>query len=189
MRRWGPTDYRDMPWKNGGGVTRELLKLPHPRAPERFLMRLSIATVATSGPFSLFPGVDRTLLLLEGEGMALSQEGAPEVVLERGRAPFRFPGEVPFHCRLLGGPVRDFNLMVDRELAEARLEVVHLTAGGEYPLGGAGSVWLYGLEGQAEVSGAPLSEQDLLGGEDSGRLTVRGVGEVRVVVIHLTPRG
>ncbi|MFY0581861.1 HutD family protein [Cystobacter fuscus] len=189
MRRWGPTDYRDMPWKNGGGITRELLRLPHPGEPERFLLRLSIATVASSGPFSLFPGVDRTLLFLEGEGMALRREGAPEVVLERGSAPFRFPGEVPFESRLLGGPVRDFNLMVDRELAEARLDVVELAAGGEYPLEGRGSVWLYGLEGRAEVSGEPLAEQELLGWDAPGRLCVRGVEEARAVLIQLTPRG
>ncbi|OJH41418.1 HutD/Ves family protein [Cystobacter ferrugineus] len=189
MRRWGPTDYRDMPWKNGGGVTRELLKLPHPREPERFLMRLSIATVAESGPFSLFPGVERTLLFLEGEGMALRREGSPEVVLGRGSAPFRFPGEVPFESRLLGGPVRDFNLMVDRELAEARLDVVHLAAGGESVLEGSGSVWLYGLEGRAQVSGEPLAEQELLGWDAPGSLRVQGVGDARVVVVHLTPRG
>lgn len=64
-----------MPWKNGGGVTRELVKLPHPTDPARFLARLSIATVATSGPFSAFPGIDRTLLMLEGRGMRLSLDG------------------------------------------------------------------------------------------------------------------
>jgi hypothetical protein len=178
-----------MPWKNGGGVTRELLRLPHPRQPERFLMRLSIATVATSGPFSVFPGVERTLLILEGEGVALRREGAPEVVLERGGAPFRFPGEMPFDCRLLGGPVRDFNLMVDRELAEARLDVVHLAAGGESPIEGPGSVWLYGLEGRVEVSGEPLAGQELLGWDAPGSPRMRGVEDARVVVVRLTPRG
>ncbi|OJT17017.1 hypothetical protein BO221_47220 [Archangium sp. Cb G35] len=57
-----------MPWKNGGGVTRELWKLPHPFDPARFLARVSIATVGASGPFSVFPGVDRTLMILEGAG-------------------------------------------------------------------------------------------------------------------------
>lgn len=188
MKRWGPKDYRDMPWKNGGGVTRELFKLPHPREPERFLMRLSIATVAASGPFSAFPGVDRTLVLLEGEGMALEREGAPEVVLARDR-PFAFAGEEPFVGRLPGGPVRDFNLMVDRVLAEGGLEVLRLGAGEEHRLSGPGRRWLYGQEGRAEVDGEPLAEGDLLEPDGPGPVLVRAITQARVLAISLRPRG
>ena len=144
MRRWGPSDYRDMPWKNGGGLTRELVREPHPTRPEAFRLRLSIATVSTAGPFSVFPGVDRTLLMLEGEGMALTRKDAPEdVVLTPGAPPFAFPGEGVWDCRLLGGPVRDFNVMVDRALARASLERVRLGAGERLALaGGPGTLWL-----------------------------------------------
>ena len=189
MRRWSSKDYRDMPWKNGGGVTRELFKLPHPREPERFLMRLSIATVAAPGPFSAFPGVDRILQVLEGEGMALGREGAPEVVLRPTDAPFRFAGETPFVCRLLGGPVRDFNLMVDRALAEASLDGVRLAADEAHLVPGAGRRWLYGQAGRAEVEGEPLAEEDLLEVDGDGPLWVRAVTAARVLVISLRPRG
>ncbi len=94
MKRLGTADYRDMPWKNGGGVTRELLKLPHPSVPDRFLARLSIATVTAPGPFSVFPGIDRILTLLEGPGMALSFGSTPEVVLDRRWQPFARSGPV-----------------------------------------------------------------------------------------------
>ncbi|HZI04709.1 MAG TPA: HutD family protein, partial [Archangium sp.] len=137
MRRLGPADYRDMPWKNGGGVTRELLKLPHPSDPARFLARLSIATVGDSGPFSVFPGVDRTLMILDGAGVALTLRGEREVVLDRRWQPFAFPGEAEIQCRLLGGPVRDFNLMVDRALAQGALAVVLLAPGETRTLAGA----------------------------------------------------
>lgn len=188
MRRLGPGDYRDMPWKNGGGVTRELLRLPHPSDPARFLMRLSIASVAASGPFSVFPGVDRTLLILDGAGVALTRDGAPEVVLERHSPPFVFPGEAVIHCRLLEGPVRDFNLMVDRALATASLEVLRLPPGGTRRLAGAGSVWLYCVTGRASVSGTPLAADETLGWDAPGPLSLQSEEGATVIAIHLERR-
>lgn len=189
MRRLGPADYRDMPWKNGGGVTRELLKLPHPTDPSRFLVRLSIATVSASGPFSVFPGVDRTLMILDGAGVALSFAGVPkDVVLDQHRQPFAFPGEVEIHCRLLEGPVRDFNLMVDRATAEATLAVVHLAPGETRTLAGARTVFLHGLEGRASVAGTPLAVEETLWLEAPESLALRSDAGAVVVAIHLKHR-
>ncbi|PTL83046.1 HutD family protein [Vitiosangium sp. GDMCC 1.1324] len=188
MRRLGPGDYRDMPWKNGGGVTRELLKLPHPSDPARFLARLSIASVAESGPFSVFPGIDRTLLMLDGVGMALTFGSAPEVVLDRCLSPFAFPGEAVVHCRLLGGPVRDFNLMVDRAVAQATLEVIHLAPGMSRTVAGSGTVFLHALEGLSTVSGSPLAVEETLWLESPEALTLRSEEGATVIAIHLTRR-
>jgi hypothetical protein len=190
MRRLGPADYRDMPWKNGGGVTRELLKLPHPTDPTRFLVRLSIATVSASGPFSVFPGVDRTLMILDGAGVALSFAGEPkDVVLDQRRQPFAFPGEAEIQCRLLGGPVRDFNLMVDRATAEATLTVVHLAPGETRTLAGAWAVFLHTLEGRASVAGTPLAEEETLWLEAPEALAPRSDTGAVVVAIHVSLRG
>ena len=72
LRIFGPGDFRVMPWKNGAGSTTELLiDPPGATLAGGFRWRVSMATVAESGPFSSFPGLDRTLLLLEGEGMEL----------------------------------------------------------------------------------------------------------------------
>ena len=161
-----------MPWKNGGGVTRELLKLPHPSDPARFLARLSIATVAASGPFSVFPGVDRIIMLLEGQGMALSIARAPEVVLDQRWQPFAFPGDAESDCRLLGGAVRDFNLMVDRATAEATLAVVHLGPGETRTVAGASTVLLHVLEGRDAAGRGG----DALGGRPRGARAARGGG-------------
>jgi len=188
MRRLGPADYRDMPWKNGGGVTREMLKLPHPSDPARFLARLSIATVGASGPFSVFPGVNRLIMLLEGKGMALSIAGAPEVVLDQRWQPFAFPGDAEINCRLLGGAVRDFNLMVDRATAEATLAVVHLAPGETRTVAGASTVLLHVLEGRASVAGTPLGVEETLWLEAPEMLALRGEEGAVVVVIHLTRR-
>ncbi|HYO68823.1 MAG TPA: HutD family protein [Archangium sp.] len=188
MRRLGPDDYRDMPWKNGGGVTRELWKLPHPSDPARFVARVSIATVGASGPFSVFPGVDRTLVLLDGAGMALTIDGAREVVLDQRLRPFAFPGEAAIHCRLLGGPVRDFNLMVDRALAHGSLEVVQLAPGETRTLAGSGTVLLHVLEGRAALPGEPLARDETLWLEAPGVLMLRSDEGATVVVIELERR-
>ncbi|MBM7113133.1 HutD family protein [Archangium primigenium] len=188
MRRRGVEDYQDMPWKNGGGVTRELLRWPHPRHPQDFRVRLSIATVATSGPFSLFAGVDRTLVVLEGTGLGLTlADGAGEVALRPTSPPFAFPGDVACDCRLLGGPVRDFNVMVDRSLGSAVVERVLLAAGERRDLGPeAGTLWLYGLSGQARVGDDLLAAEDLLEWDAPGVLRLQGVSEAHVLVIRLS---
>ena len=80
MKHLAAAGYRRMPWKNGQGVTREIAR--EPAEGEDFLWRLSIAEVAASGDFSLFPGYDRTITLIEGAGMRLVFEEAPEKRIE-----------------------------------------------------------------------------------------------------------
>ena len=53
------------PWKNGGGLTREIVCMPHGGGLDSFDWRVSIAHIASNGPFSTFPGVDRVITLLE----------------------------------------------------------------------------------------------------------------------------
>lgn len=95
------------PWRNGGGLTRELLALPDADA---WQLRISVADIARDGPFSAFPGVQRWLTLLAGEGVALDLAGRRHT-LRPGDAPLAFDGAAAPGCRLLAGPVRDLNLM------------------------------------------------------------------------------
>ena len=55
------SDHRRMPWKNGGGETVEVIVHPEGASLSDFGWRVSMATVASDGPFSVFPGIDRTL--------------------------------------------------------------------------------------------------------------------------------
>jgi environmental stress-induced protein Ves len=64
-----------MPWKNGGDETTEVAAGPPGASLETFDWRISMAHIAQSGPFSLFPGVDRTLAVLSGVGIRLSVAG------------------------------------------------------------------------------------------------------------------
>lgn len=96
------------PWRNGGGVTRELLTWP---SPSDWRLRISVADIAADGPFSAFPGVQRWFTLLSGEGLVLDFSGTP-CTQRPGDTPLVFDGAVAPGCRLNGGPVRDLNLMV-----------------------------------------------------------------------------
>jgi environmental stress-induced protein Ves len=114
MRIIRAEDCRRMPWKNGGGETVEIAIRPESASVENFDWRLSMATVASDGPFSSFDGVDRTLAVLEGEGIDLDIAGDPPVRLTQAAPPFTFAADVPVDARLVGGPIRDLNLMTRR---------------------------------------------------------------------------
>jgi|KBSSwiStaDraftv2_1062776.scaffolds.fasta_scaffold40550_5 environmental stress-induced protein Ves len=118
-----PADYRRMPWKNGGGQTHEIAVQPDGAGMAAFAWRVSVAEVAQDGPFSRFPGVDRTLVLLAGNGIRLAGAGAP-LDLRTLYEPVTFTGEAELDCVLADGPVRDFNLMVRRAAATGEIIVV-----------------------------------------------------------------
>jgi environmental stress-induced protein Ves len=94
-------------WRNGGGLTRELLAWPQAMG---WRLRLSVADVRADGPFSLFDGIERWFAVLEGDGVMLRM-GDEEHQLTRGDAPLRFDGGRNVQCTLRAGPTRDFNLM------------------------------------------------------------------------------
>jgi uncharacterized protein len=100
-------------WKNGGGKTTEIAVWPPGASLDAFDWRISMATVEQDGPFSEFPGIDRTLALLKG-GLKLQFRDRPTSVLTPGSAPVSFPGEVAVKAELWGGPADDLNVMTRR---------------------------------------------------------------------------
>jgi environmental stress-induced protein Ves len=100
------------PWRNGGGMTREIAALRDSDGAE-FLWRLSIATVNADGPFSTFAGIDRTIAVLAGRGMELELPDRT-VSLSAGSEPFAFGGEEPVHARVVAGETTDLNAMTRR---------------------------------------------------------------------------
>ena len=107
-------DYRRMPWKNGGGETVEIAVFPPEADLSAFGWRISMATVASDGPFSVFAGIDRTLSILEGEGMELDITGREPVVLTKTSQPLAFPADVATSARLVSGTIVDLNIMTRR---------------------------------------------------------------------------
>ena len=114
MRVLRSADYRRMPWKNGGGETREVAVSPPGATLDTLDWRLSLATVASDGPFSVFAGVVRTLCVLEGAGISLDVAGSGKQVLLCSSAPDTFNGEAATNALLVDGPIVDLNVMSRR---------------------------------------------------------------------------
>ncbi|WP_420473138.1 HutD family protein [Noviherbaspirillum sp. ST9] len=126
MRKLTAGDYQVMPWKNGGGVTTQLAVFPSGAGLDTFDWRISTAQVASEGPFSVFPGIDRSLAVIQGHGMVLTDADGECCRMGAGSAPFVFRGEQRIDAQLKDGPVVDFNVMTQRSVCSHVLEVTEL---------------------------------------------------------------
>ncbi len=131
------------PWKNGAGETREIVCINSPDAP--FLWRASIATLSQDGPFSLFPGVDRVIMLLAGSGLWLRGDNLLHR-LEPG-VPWAFAGEWPLATEGVTGPGMDFNVMTQRSRAHTNVTIATTAM----RPGAEGIAWV--MKGQWQLAG------------------------------------
>ena len=113
-------DLVEVPWKNGGGVTREIVRRHMDDG--QLVWRLSIADVASEGPFSAFPGLQRILTVIEGEGMVLERLTQDALAADLFK-PVAFSGDEPINGLLPNGPCRDFNVIWNPKLARATVTV------------------------------------------------------------------
>ena len=143
-------DYRRMAWKNGGGETAEIAIFPEGATLDTFDWRVSMATVATDGPFSSFPGVDRTLAVLQGKGLTLLPDSRGPVRMEATGQPVPFPSEISVTARLAGGPVTDFNVMTRRGRFRHHVSRMALSEPAEVKRHGA-LMLIFLADGAAEV--------------------------------------
>ena len=150
-------DCLPQPWKNGMGMTREIARFPADADNDQFLWRVSVAEVTSAAPFSAFPGIDRHIALLDGHGFTMVLDGAHEHRLHAPFEPFAFAGESRVDVALVGGPTRDFNLMVRR--AQAQGSVTVCAEPGSHPTDAA-CVLLYVLRGTAETTAGLLQAGD-----------------------------
>lgn len=170
------------PWKNGGGETREIAAFPPGAGFDGFDWRLSIATIAKDGTFSAFPGIDRTLILLSGNGVALRLDDDGEHVLQPGER-LAFAGERTVRSRLLDGAVQDLNVMTRRGRTMARIDRMALHDRLELDLGnGGGAVVL--RDGLADLpDGTRLGRGDAILGDpgQAGRTSLTGRADLVVI--------
>jgi len=183
-----PTSFRAMPWRNGLGTTVELLKQDLPNG-DGFAWRLSMADVATSGEFSNFSGYDRTLLLLEGKGLSLDCDGASHR-LEKPLQLAQFSGDDQTFATLHDGPVKDFNIMVQRQHCSARVSsAIHpeesvIMVDGEILL-------VYAVDGELNLSGPEISIPSVPSGHlcvvqdpANGSWRCHGASHIAVQICH-----
>ena len=114
MRILKADKYLRMPWRNGHGETAQVAISPAAATLDDFDWRVSMARIDDDGPFSIFAQTDRTLVVLRGEGLRLSLDGATPVELTRSSEPLAFSGAVAAHATLIGGAVIDLNVMTRR---------------------------------------------------------------------------
>ena len=181
-------EYRRECWKNGLGWTREIVRVPDSDAWD---WRLSIAEIERDAAFSSFPGIDRELVLLRGNGLRLTFDDGRAVDLLPPHDRLRFAGEDAVTGELIDGTTHDFNLMWRRD--RVRAELLHR------PLVGPmlfftepGGHWVVHLNaGQAGFDGASglghLWSGDtaiLVPGEERPRYALQGGGELLAIRIE-----
>jgi environmental stress-induced protein Ves len=159
-------ELRSEPWRNGGGVTRELAS--HPQAASAqdgaWDWRVSIAELTKAGDFSPFPGMERVLTVIEGELLLLTVDGA-EHPLEKYR-PFRFSGEAAAHGALPTGDIRTLNVITRKESFKGCTSIIELSKKRAHPVFEGQLAVL--LQGQATVSPGAAADADAGPEADSG---------------------
>jgi len=118
------SSFTAVPWKNGGGITHEALRVP--LAGATFRWRVSVAQIDVSGPFSNFAGYQRRMVLLRGSGVRLTFDGSHRKDLLAVGDLAEFDGGVSTGCELLDGPCTDLNLMVSDSVPSWRAGVERL---------------------------------------------------------------
>ncbi|MFD2058273.1 HutD family protein [Mesorhizobium calcicola] len=188
MRVLRAAEYRSMPWKNGGGVTTEVVVSPAGAGLDDFDWRVSMARVEGSGPFSQFAGIDRTLAVLEGEGIELDIAGRAPISVTRATDPISFPADVPTAAELIGGPITDLNVMTRRGRMTHSVERLVVSNPVEIRTA-TGTTLVLCLNGDVTVPGTepvhlgPLDT--LLPGPDIASLFIQSVHDTTLFVIRI----
>ena len=177
------------PWRNGGGVTRQLASRPSAAGGEdgqdgRWDWRVSIADVTRAGDFSPFPGMERLLTVIEGDLLLLTIGGAEHPV-EKYR-PFRFDGGAATAGALPTGDIRNLNVITRAGAYKAYTSIIELSKKRSKPLwDGQLGVLLQGQATVADASDEPvaLDRYDAVMGSDSSTPEILGRGFLAVVSI------
>ena len=181
-------EYRRERWRNQLGWTREICRSPEEGEWE---WRLSIAEIERDSAFSSFPGVDRELVLLSGNGLRLRFDDGEVHELEPPHGKLRFAGERSVTGELVDGPTHDFNLMWRRDRVQA--ELLHRPLVGPMVIfAEPHATWavhlLAGRARFADDSGLPALETGdtaiLQAGEERLRHVIEGGGELLLVRVN-----
>lgn len=184
MRIIRAADCLVMPWKNGGGTTTEIAVSPDGASLSNFDWRISMAHVGQDGPFSSFPGIDRTLSVLTGSGITLAFGDGEHIRLGRSSAPYPFAADRAVDGMLVDGPIDDLNVMSRRGRWRHRVE--RLSGSGSLSAS-EGLLVLVARKGEWLVNGAALPAGDSAVLDAPGRveLTVSD-GEAELYAVWLT---
>ena len=179
-----------MPWKNGRGSTLEIASDAASPGAE-WSWRVSVADVPESGPFSHFHGCRRWIACVDGPGMQVVIDHAPPRDVPRDGAGLAFSGDATTTGLLVGGPVRDANLIVRAERWTGGLAILRGSRAETLPP--ASHAVVYVVAGQAELHVAGRSsvvadgEGARISDVGEAAATVHGSAEAVVVMAWVRP--
>jgi environmental stress-induced protein Ves len=180
MRIIRQSSFAAVPWKNGGGVTHEAIRVP-PHGVS-FDWRVSVAHIDTAGPFSYFADYNRFMVLLKGAGVVLKFSGGatPGVRELRGVGDMQeFDGALATTCELVNGPCVDLNFMVSKNLHGVRARVELLREARSFEIGSHESMLVFPID--AGVALAHGESTDRLDPWDLAVLSGWEASEARIV--------
>ena len=137
------------PWKNGGGITHEAIRVP-PQG-DAFRWRMSVAHIGQSGPFSEFAAYQRIMVLLRGNGVALTFADGKARALRAVGELVEFDGAIQTECELLDGDCVDLNLMVAKALPRAEASVRLIEGRVDIARSSGRSVVIFPLDARIEL--------------------------------------
>lgn len=186
-----PADYRRVPWKNGGGITQDVLLLPDDASHDDFDVRISLAPIVEEGPFSSFPGIDRHITRLSRAplSLAFAQETRELKRLE----PLYFDSVQQPRSVLPDGPAQVINVMTRRGRWNAQVMPAAAANGPLLAAPEGGMVILHAVTGIWQVGDALGSllvepgETMVAGDEATLRISCGPAGEA--LVAFLSPTG
>jgi environmental stress-induced protein Ves len=173
------SQFKAAPWKNGGGVTHEAVRVPECGA---FRWRVSIAHIDAAGPFSDFAGYARTMVLLRGAGVALRLSDGTQRIMRAPGDLAQFDGALGVECELMNGPCVDLNLMTANVMGLREVRVERLRGSLSYAARKDESLVVFPIDAPLQIhpsdgNAAILEPWDLavLGGsaKDAGRIGCR----------------
>lgn len=176
-----PTAWRAQPWRNGAGVTHELLRWPDA---DPFAVRISVAEITAPAPFSAFAGYRRWLYLLDGGPVTLALDSG-DVVLTDPADGLAFAGTDRIAATVVARPSRDLNFMVRDELP-ARVELLrgagrHVCAGAAVAVFAVAGV--VGVGATGEATARPLARHACAWCSDGSLSVELAAGAIAAVLV------
>jgi environmental stress-induced protein Ves len=160
-------------WRNGMGVSWEIAA-EREEGEREFSWRLAKARIDADVPFSIYPGMDRVFMQLQGNGLDLQFEGGRVLPVHESFVPHHFSCDVPLNCKLLRGPCMDLNLFTARGRFRSEANVVRVV--GQQEIQAGETAVFFGLQGSCRISDGTtsiaLAEGDAAVARDHSKVTL-----------------
>lgn len=151
-------------WKNQGGWTRTVASAPG--ADGQTDWRVSVADITAAGPFSVFEGLDRQAVMLQGTRLRLRAEppepSEPDICFNGAGSRAAFAGERCLVCDAPTEPTALWNVMHRRGRVRAEVSVHSDTV---LHLPPARHLFIYVMSGEVELALPHCRTQGLSAGQ------------------------